>query len=162
MLKGKTVVLGITGSIAAYKMANVASSLAKMHCDVQVIMTKNATQFITPLTFETLCSRCMVDTFDRNFQYSVEHVALAKRADLVLVAPATANIIANASSCPGSQSKITFLIFSPPLLPGVLLKIFLVLFDQGCFVPLFCLPYIQKRHFLKSSSLLAIAHSAVH
>ena len=74
----------------------------------------------------------------------------------------TANIIANASSCPGSQSKITFLIFSPPLLPGVLLKIFLVLFDQGCFVPLFCLPYIQKRHFLKSSSLLAIAHSAVH
>ena len=95
MLKGKTVVLGITGSIAAYKMANVASSLAKMHCDVQVIMTKNATQFITPLTFETLCnSRCMVDTFDRNFQYSVEHVALAKRADLVLVAPATANIIA--------------------------------------------------------------------
>jgi len=95
MLKGKTVVLGITGSIAAYKMANVASSLAKMHCDVQVIMTQNATQFITPLTFETLCNtRCMVDTFDRNFQYSVEHVALAKRADLVLVAPATANIIA--------------------------------------------------------------------
>ena len=95
MLKGKTVVLGITGSIAAYKMANVASSLAKRHCDGQVMMTKNATQFITPLTFETLCnSRCMVDTFDRNFQYSVEHVALAKRADLVLVAPATANIIA--------------------------------------------------------------------
>ena len=84
MLKGKTVVLGITGSIAAYKMANVASMLAKQHCDVQVIMTKNATQFITPLTFETLCNtRCMVDTFDRNFQYNVEHVALAKRADLV-------------------------------------------------------------------------------
>ena len=95
MLKGKTVVLGITGSIAAYKMANVASMLAKQHCNVQVIMTKNATQFITPLTFETLTgTRCMVDTFDRNFQYSVEHVALAKQADLVMVAPATANIIA--------------------------------------------------------------------
>ena len=95
MLKGKTVVLGITGSIAAYKMANVASMLSKQHCDVQVIMTKNATQFITPLTFETLCnSRCMVDTFDRNFQYNVEHVALAKRADVVLIAPASANIIA--------------------------------------------------------------------
>ena len=98
MLKGKTVVLGITGSIAAYKMANVASMLAKQHCDVQVIMTKNATQFITPLTFETLCNtRCMVDTFDRNFQYNVEHVALAKRADLVMVAPASANIIAKMS-----------------------------------------------------------------
>ena len=95
MLKGKTVVLGITGSIAAYKMANVASMLSKQHCDVQVIMTKNATQFITPLTFEMLCnSRCMVDTFDRNFQYNVEHVALAKRADVVLIAPASANIIA--------------------------------------------------------------------
>ena len=95
MLKGKTVVLGITGSIAAYKIANVASMLSKQHCDVQVIMTKNATQFITPLTFETLCnSRCMVDTFDRNFQYNVEHVALAKRADVVLIAPASANIIA--------------------------------------------------------------------
>lgn len=95
MLQGKTVVLGITGSIAAYKMANVASMLAKQHCDVQVIMTKNATQFITPLTFETLCStRCMVDTFDRNFQYNVEHVALAKRANVVMIAPASANIIA--------------------------------------------------------------------
>lgn len=95
MLQGKTVVLGITGSIAAYKMANVASMLAKQHCDVQVIMTKNATQFITPLTFETLCNtRCMVDTFDRNFQYNVEHVALAKRANLVMIAPASANIIA--------------------------------------------------------------------
>ena len=76
-------------------MANVASMLAKQHCDVQVIMTKNATQFITPLTFETLCNtRCMVDTFDRNFQYNVEHVALAKRANLVMIAPASANIIA--------------------------------------------------------------------
>lgn len=95
MLKGKTVVLGITGSIAAYKMANVASMLAKQHCNVQVIMTRNATQFISPLTFETLCStRCMVDTFDRNFQYNVEHVALAKQANLVMIAPASANIIA--------------------------------------------------------------------
>lgn len=95
MLTGKTVLLGITGSIAAYKMANVASMLAKQHCNVQVIMTPNATQFITPLTFETLTNtRCMVDTFDRNFQYNVEHVSLAKCTDLVLVAPASANIIA--------------------------------------------------------------------
>ena len=98
MLKGKTVVLGITGSIAAYKMANVASMLSKQHCNVQVIMTENATEFITPLTFETLTNnRCMVDTFNRNFQYNVEHVALAKQADLVLVAPATANVIAKLS-----------------------------------------------------------------
>ena len=91
----KNVLLAVSGSIAAYKMANVASMLAKQHCDVQVIMTKNATQFITPLTFETLCNtRCMVDTFDRNFQYNVEHVALAKRANLVMIAPASANIIA--------------------------------------------------------------------
>ena len=94
-LKGKCVLLGVTGGIAAYKMANVASALRKLGADVEVIMTKNATQFITPLTFETLCNtRCMVDTFDRNFQYNVEHVALAKRADLVMVAPASANIIA--------------------------------------------------------------------
>lgn len=95
MLQGKTVVLGVSGSIAAYKIANLASMLAKQHCDVQVILTPNATQFITPLTFETLTNnRCMVDTFDRNFQYNVEHVALAKRADVVMVAPASADIIA--------------------------------------------------------------------
>ena len=94
-LHGKCVLLGVSGGIAAYKMANVASALRKLGADVEVIMTKNATQFITPLTFETLCNtRCMVDTFDRNFQYNVEHVALAKRADLVMVAPASANIIA--------------------------------------------------------------------
>ena len=94
MLKGKTVVLGVTGSIAAYKMANVASMLVKLHADVHVIMTENACQFITPVTFETLTgNKCLIDTFDRNFEFSVEHVALAKQADLVLLAPATANVI---------------------------------------------------------------------
>lgn len=95
MLKGKTVVLGVTGSIAAYKIADLASKLSKLHCNVHVIMTKNATNFINPITFETLTNnRCLVDTFDRNFQYNVEHVALAKQADVVLIAPATANVIA--------------------------------------------------------------------
>ncbi len=95
MLKGKTVILGVSGSIAAYKIADLASKLSKMHCNVHVIMTKNATNFINPITFETLTNnKCLVDTFDRNFQYSVEHVALAKKADVVLVAPATANVIA--------------------------------------------------------------------
>lgn len=94
MLKGKTVVLGVTGSIAAYKIANLASSLVKLNADVHVIMTKNATNFINPITFETLTSnKCLVDTFDRNFQYNVEHVALAKRADVFMVAPASANVI---------------------------------------------------------------------
>ena len=95
MLKGKTVILGVSGSIAAYKIASLASALVKLHCDVHVIMTKNATNFIHPITFETLTgNKCLVDTFDRNFDYSVEHVALAKRADVVMVAPATANVIA--------------------------------------------------------------------
>ena len=94
MLKGKTVVLGVTGSIAAYKAANLASMLVKLHADVHVIMTKNATNFIHPITFETLTNhKCLVDTFDRNFQYSVEHVALAKKADVMMIAPATANVI---------------------------------------------------------------------
>ena len=94
MLKGKTVVLAVTGSIAAYKIANLASMLKKLHCDVQVLMTKNATNFINPIAFETLTStKCLIDTFDRNFQYSVEHVALAKRANVVLIAPASANVI---------------------------------------------------------------------
>lgn len=95
MLKGKTVILGVTGSIAAYKIANLASMLVKLHCNVHVIMTQNATNFIHPITFETLTNnRCIVDTFDRNFQYNVEHVALAKQADVVLIAPASANVIA--------------------------------------------------------------------
>lgn len=95
MLKGKTVLLGVTGSIAAYKIANLASMLVKLHCNVHVIMTENATNFIHPITFETLTNnRCIVDTFDRNFQYNVEHVSLAKQADVVLVAPASANVIA--------------------------------------------------------------------
>ncbi len=94
MLKGKTIVLGVTGSIAAYKIANLASMLVELHADVQVLMTKNATNFIHPTTFETLTShKCLIDTFDRNFQYSVEHVALAKQADVVLIAPASANVI---------------------------------------------------------------------
>ncbi len=94
MLKGKTVVLAVTGSIAAYKIASLTSMLKKLHADVQVLMTRNATNFINPITFETLtANKCLVDTFDRNFQYSVEHVALAKKADVVLVAPASANVI---------------------------------------------------------------------
>lgn len=94
MLKGKCVVLGVTGSIAAYKIANLASALVKLHADVNVIMTENATNFINPITFETLTgNKCLVDTFDRNFQFNVEHVALAKRADIFLVAPASANVI---------------------------------------------------------------------
>ncbi|MBR1663680.1 MAG: bifunctional phosphopantothenoylcysteine decarboxylase/phosphopantothenate--cysteine ligase CoaBC [Ruminococcus sp.] len=94
MLKGKTTVLAVTGSIAAYKMANVARMLIRLGADVHVLMTDNATQFINPVTFETLTNhKCLIDTFDRNFQYSVEHVALAKAADVVLVAPASANVI---------------------------------------------------------------------
>ena len=94
MLKGKTVVLGVTGSIAAYKIASLASMLVKQQAEVHVLMTKNATNFINPITFETLTGRkCLVDTFDRNFEYSVEHVALAKKADVVLIAPASANVI---------------------------------------------------------------------
>lgn len=90
----KTVLLGVTGGIAAYKMANVASSLVKMGYNVHVIMTENATNFITPITFETLTNnKCIIDTFDRNFEFKVEHIALAKQADVVLVAPATANVI---------------------------------------------------------------------
>ena len=95
MLEGKTVILGVTGSIAAYKIASLASMLKKQRADVQVIMTANATNFINPITFETLTgNKCLVDTFDRNFQYSVEHVALAKRAGTFLIAPASANVIA--------------------------------------------------------------------
>ena len=94
MLKGKTVLLGVTGSIAAYKIANLASMLSKLHADIHVIMTKNSTNFINPVTFETLTgNKCLVDTFDRNFQFNVEHVAIAKKADVALVAPASANII---------------------------------------------------------------------
>ena len=94
MLQGKTVLLGVSGGIAAYKMANVARMLKKMHCNVHVLMTENATNFITATTFETLTgNKCLIDTFDRNFEFSVEHVALAKQADLVLIAPATANVI---------------------------------------------------------------------
>ena len=94
MLTGKTVLLGVTGSIAAYKTASLASMLVKKHAEVHVLMTKNACNFINPITFETLTSnKCLVDTFDRNFQYSVEHVALAKRADVVMIAPASANVI---------------------------------------------------------------------
>lgn len=95
MLKGKTVLLGVTGGIAAYKAAYLASALVKLHADVEVIMTEHATKFITPLTFEQLTGhRCMVDTFDRNFSHQVEHISLAERTDLVLIAPATANVCA--------------------------------------------------------------------
>ena len=94
MLKGKTVVLGVTGSIAAYKIASLASALVKLHADVNVIMTKNATNFINPITFESLTgTKCLVDTFDRNFEFQVEHVSLAQKADIFMVAPASANVI---------------------------------------------------------------------
>ncbi len=94
MLKGKTILLGVTGGIAAYKIANLASMLVKQHADVHVLMTQNATNFINPIAFETLTNhKCLIDTFDRNFQFSVEHVSIAKLADVVLLAPATANVI---------------------------------------------------------------------
>lgn len=94
MLKGKTVLLGVTGSIAAYKIAYLASALKKLHAEVHVLMTKNATNFITPITFESLTgTKCLVDTFDRNFQFQVEHVSIAKKADVVMIAPASANLI---------------------------------------------------------------------
>lgn len=95
MLQGKTILLGVTGSIAAYKSANLASMLKKLHADVHVIMTANAVNFINPITFETLTgNKCLTDTFDRNFQFEVEHISLAKKADVVMVAPASANVIA--------------------------------------------------------------------
>jgi phosphopantothenoylcysteine decarboxylase/phosphopantothenate--cysteine ligase len=95
MLNGKTVIFGVTGSIAAYKIANLASMLVKQHCDVHVIMTENATNFINPITFETLTNnKCLVETFDRNFQFHVTHVSLAQKADVMMIAPASANIIA--------------------------------------------------------------------
>ncbi len=94
MLKGKTVLLGVTGSIAAYKIAYLASALKKLHAEVHVLMTKNATNFITPITFESLIgTKCLVDTFDRNFQFQVEHISIAKKADVAMIAPASANVI---------------------------------------------------------------------
>ncbi len=94
MLKGKTVLLGVTGSIAAYKIAYLASALNKLHAQVHVLMTENATNFINPITFESLTgNKCLVDTFDRNFQFQVEHVSLARQADVVMIAPASANVI---------------------------------------------------------------------
>ena len=94
MLEGKTVLLGVTGSIAAYKIAYLASALKKQQADVHVLMTENATNFINPITFETLTgNKCLVDTFDRNFQFQVEHVSIAKKADVVMIAPASANVI---------------------------------------------------------------------
>ena len=94
MLQGKTVLLGVTGSIAAYKIAYLASALKKLHAQVHVLMTQNATNFINPITFETLTgNKCLVDTFDRNFQFQVEHVSIAKQADVVMIAPASANVI---------------------------------------------------------------------
>lgn len=116
MLTGKTVVLGVSGSIAAYKIAGLASALKKLHADVQVIMTKNGAQFITPVTFESLTgNKCLVDTFDRNFEFSVEHVALAKKADIFMLAPATANVIAKvAHGLADDMLTTTFLACSCP------------------------------------------------
>lgn len=119
MLKGKTIVLGVTGSIAAYKIANLASMLVKQHATVHVIMTKNACNFITPTTFETLTgNKCLVDTFDRNFEFQVEHVALAKRADVFLVAPCSANVIGKLASgiCDDMLTTTIFATKAPKLL----------------------------------------------
>lgn len=113
-LSGKCVVLAVTGGIAAYKIAGLASTLKKTGADVVVTMTQNATQFINPITFETLTgNKCLIDTFDRNFQYSVEHVAIAKRADVVLVAPATANVIAKAAHGIADDMLTTTLLACP-------------------------------------------------
>ena len=99
MLKGKTIIVGISGGIAAYKIANLCSLLVKQNADIHVIMTKNATQFIAPLTFETLTgNKCIIDTFDRNFEFDVKHISIAKSADLIMLAPATANLIAKLSN----------------------------------------------------------------
>lgn len=118
MLKGKTVVLGVSGGIAAYKTASLASMLKKQHADVEVIMTKNAANFITPVTFESLTgNKCLVDTFDRNFEFHVEHVALAKRADIFMIAPATANVIAKiAHGLADDMLTTTFLACKKPKL----------------------------------------------
>ncbi len=113
-LTGKCIVLAVTGGIAAYKIAGLASTLKKTGADVIVTMTENATQFISPVTFETLTgNKCLIDTFDRNFQYSVEHVAIAKRADVVLVAPATANVIAKAAHGIADDMLTTTLLACP-------------------------------------------------
>ncbi len=116
MLQGKTVVLGVTGSIAAYKIANLASMLVKLHASVHVIMTKNATNFINPITFETLTGhKCLVDTFDRNFEFNVEHVSLAKEADIMMIAPASANVIGKmAAGIADDMLTTTALAFSGP------------------------------------------------
>lgn len=118
MLSGKTVLLGVTGSIAAYKIANLASMLVKLHADVHVIMTRNACHFITPMTFETLTGhKCIVDTFDRNFNFDVEHVSLAKLADVLLIAPATANVIGKlaAGICDDMLTTTAFATKAPKL-----------------------------------------------
>lgn len=118
MLQGKTVVLGVTGGIAAYKIPNLASTLKKLHANVEVILTKNACNFITPVTFESLTgNKCLVDTFDRNFQFQVEHVELAKRADVFMLAPATANGIAKvAHGIADDMLTTTFLACQAPKL----------------------------------------------
>ena len=114
MLKGKTVVLAVSGSIAAYKIANLARMLKKLHCNVTVMMTQNATNFMNPITFETITgNKCLIDTFDRNFQYSVEHVALAKQADVVLLAPASANVIGKIA-CGIADDMLTTTIMACP------------------------------------------------
>ena len=114
MLSGKTIILGVTGSIAAYKAANLASLLKKQHAQVHVIMTANAQQFITPLTFETLTgTKCLTDTFDRNFTFEVEHISLAKKADLAIIAPATANVLAKAAGGLADDMLTTTLLACP-------------------------------------------------
>ncbi|MBO7509743.1 MAG: bifunctional phosphopantothenoylcysteine decarboxylase/phosphopantothenate--cysteine ligase CoaBC [Bacteroidales bacterium] len=119
MLKGKTIILGVTGSIAAYKTACLASMLVKQHAEVHVIMTRNATQFVHPITFETLTGhKCISDTFDRNFEFEVKHVSLAQKADLILIAPCTANVIGKIASgiCDDMLTTTVFATKAPVLL----------------------------------------------
>lgn len=114
MLKGKNVVLAVSGGIAAYKIANLASMLKKLNCNIDVLMTKNATNFINPITFETLTeNKCLIDTFDRNFEYNVEHVELAKKADVILLAPATANVIGKIANGIADDMLTTTIITCP-------------------------------------------------
>ncbi|MGL5434251.1 MAG: bifunctional phosphopantothenoylcysteine decarboxylase/phosphopantothenate--cysteine ligase CoaBC [Lachnospiraceae bacterium] len=118
MLQGKTIVLGVTGGIAAYKIASLASMLKKQHANVEVILTRNAANFITPITFESLTgTKCLIDTFDRDFKFEVEHIALAKRADVFMIAPATANVIAKvAHGLADDMLSTTFLACKKPKL----------------------------------------------
>lgn len=136
MLKGKTIVLGVTGSIAAYKMANVASMLVKRGCEVHVVMTKNATNFINPIAFESLTNtKCLVETFDRNFQFHVAHVSLTDKADAMLIAPASANIIGKiANGIADDMLSTTVMACNKPVIISVFFLDFLIADIRWCII----------------------------